>query len=730
MKQSFEPDLFFDERTGDLDLGAIRQALRRKRHWIIWPTLATFLCVGIFVMITKPVYTAEAQVLLENQESFLTRPQRAEIPSENATNLDPESVASQVQLITSRDIARRAIKKLGLIGDPEFDPLAKGIGAISRMLILFGLKRDPTGLPPEDRVVDSFLRHLTVFSPTKTRVLTIEFRSRDPNLAARAANEIVALYLEMQSDAKRTRAKAAAASLATQIVALRSQLTTAADKVEHYRTSFGLLAGSNNMTIAGQQLADLNGELSKARTAEADAQAKAALVRELIREGRISEIADVANNDLVRRIAEQRVAAKAQLASESRTLLPAHPRIQALKAQISDLDAQLRIAVRKTAAALENNARFAAGRVANLETAVNQQKLAVARSNTDEVHLHELERVARALRDQLDSSMGKYQEALAREDSPATPADARMINRAAPPDHPSFPKKIPMLVFGTVAAFILSAAAVIGSELLAGQTTPPSKPPIRRPQVVGDDPPRPSQHSPLLDRLKDFDGPSAEIRPNLAEADLSDEAADVPATDAPPETQDMPSVSGRGARIVTTSVAESDAATEALIAFARSLTQEGRAIIIDLDAKNGQLSSLVRSDTGSAANSGERTAGLTDLLAGSVTFAEAICRDATSRLHFISFGSADDFDPTDLDLVLDALAQTYDFILLAASGVHASGTAKSLASYADFVVLVGAGDVARESCDEAVRELIEAGALEVAIIGGGRKQEVPELNVA
>ena len=726
MNQPFEPDVSFDERTSELDLGALRRALVRKKHWILWPTLAAFVGIGLYVMIIKPMYTGEVQVLLENQESFLTRPQRVEMPSETATNLDAELVGSQVQLVTSRDIARRAIEKLGLVGDPEFDPAAKGIGAISRALILFGLMRDPTRLAPEDRVVDIFAERLSVFSPTKTHVLTVQFRSHDPDMAARAANEVVALYLETQSDAKRQRAKAAAVSLAAQIAELRSKLTVAADAVERYRTTSGLLAGTNNMTISGQQLADLNGELSKARTAQADAQAKAALIREMIRAGRISDVADVANNDLVRRIAEQAVAAKAQLAFESRTLLPGHPRIKELMAQIADLDAQLRAAVATTARALENNARIAAARVANLETAIDQQKGTVARANADEVPLHELERVAQALRDQLDASMAKYQEALARETSPATPADARIIARAVPPDQPSFPKKIPMLVFGTIAAFVLSTAAVISSELLASSPGPSPQPPIQQPRAIGEFAP---QTASLLDRLRDFGRSPSHIRRSFTKGDASDETAEPPAMQASSKIFATGTTQGRGARIVATSVAASEAAAAALLAFARSLTQEGRPIVIDLDARGSEFVGLLQSDDEPASKVDAKLVGLTHLLTGSASFAEVIHRDAVSRLHFITFGSAAEFDPADLDLVLEALAQTYDFIVLAAPALAASETAKSLASYADFIVLVGAGE-AKERCEAAYGALIEAGAQEVMVIGNTGKQESQALHVA
>ncbi|MGC2141246.1 MAG: GumC family protein, partial [Methylovirgula sp.] len=340
MTQAFEPDAKSDERSIDLDLGTLGSAISAKRNWIIVPTALAFLLSAAFVTVVKPSYTAEAEVLLENQENFFTSPGRSEVQPQQE-GLDTDLVGSQIQVITSTDLARRAVEQLGLVGNPEFDPYAKGLGVIPRLLALFHLARDPMQIPAEDRVIATFEQHLSAYSPLKTRAIIIQFSSHDPALATRATNAIADIYLGMNSSAKREIAKQAAVSLAAQIAELRIKVTHASDEVERYRASSGLLAGTNNMTISGQQLADLNGELSHARSDMADSQAKATLIREMLRQGRIAEVPDVANNDLIRRIAEQLVTAKAQLALESGALLPGHPRIKELNAEIANLEVQL-----------------------------------------------------------------------------------------------------------------------------------------------------------------------------------------------------------------------------------------------------------------------------------------------------------------------------------------------------------------------------------------------------
>ena len=470
------------EPTGEIDLRALGAALRRKARLLLTVALAACVLIAITVNVITARYTAQSQVLLENQETFFTRPDRVNVQQvDQVQQLDPEAVASQVQLIASRDIARQAIKQLGLEGNDEFDPK---INPVKRVLILLGLMADPTQETRDSRIVTAFLDKLVVYSPPKTRVIAIEFTSRDPELAARAANTVAMLYLKGQSEAKRQMAQQTADSLAAQTADLRARLVKADDAREQYRLQTGLLAGSNNMTVSGQQLADINTDLSKARTAQADAQAKAQMIRDLLKRGLAADVPDVINNDTVRRIAEQRVQVEGQLALESRTLLPGHPRIKALAAQVEEYDRALKGAAKQAATTLENEATIAASRVKNLETVLAQQKTLAGTDNVDEVHLRTLERAADSLKDQLESSTTKYQEALARASSDATPADARVIQRAVPPQDPSFPKKLPFIAFGTLAALALAIGFVAIGEMMGGAE--PAMAPVARRDVEPD----------------------------------------------------------------------------------------------------------------------------------------------------------------------------------------------------------------------------------------------------
>ena len=70
--------------------------------------------------VISPRYTGVAKVLLENQESYFTRPDKAS--ADPSANFDPEGVQSQAETVATTELARQAVDKLGLSERAEFNP--------------------------------------------------------------------------------------------------------------------------------------------------------------------------------------------------------------------------------------------------------------------------------------------------------------------------------------------------------------------------------------------------------------------------------------------------------------------------------------------------------------------------------------------------------------------------------------------------------------------------------
>ncbi|MGY3358506.1 succinoglycan biosynthesis transport protein ExoP [Bradyrhizobium sp. GM0.4] len=455
--------------SGDIDLHALGAALARKRGWIIVPTVLALVAFIAIVNLITPRYKSESRILIDGRENVFLRPNSDRAEERQA--LDAEAVTSQVQLVLSRDLAREIIKKNKLAERPEFDPVLQGVSPLKSLAALVGIGRDPFSMTPEERVLDAYYERLQAYAVDKSRVIVIEFQSADPDLAVRVANSIADGYLVLQQDARQDQARNASQWYAGRIDELRRNVSEAEAKAEDFRSKSSLFVGTNNTTLSNQQMGEVNTQLNNARALKADAESKARLIREMIQSGKPIESSEILNSESMRTPSQQRVALRAQLAEQSSTLLGNHPRIKELKAQLADLDTQIRDEAAKLARTLENDARAASGRVQELSASLEQLKKQATATNGQDVQLRALEREAKAQRDLLETYLAKYREANTRETIDTAPTDGRIISRAVVSNTPAYPKKLPIVLIATIATLLLSSGVVVTGELLR-QTAP------------------------------------------------------------------------------------------------------------------------------------------------------------------------------------------------------------------------------------------------------------------
>ena len=201
----------------------------------------------------------------------------------------------------------------------------------------------------------------------------------------------------------------------------------------------------------------------------------------MLQSGKPIEASEVLNSELMRRLSEQRVTLLAQLAEQSSTLLDKHPRIKELRAQLNDLDRQIRDEASKMSRSLDSDARIAGGRVEGLSASLEQLKKQASSSNGQDVQLRALEREAKAQRDLLESYLAKYREANTRENIDAAPADGRIISRAIVSNTPAYPKKLPIVLIATLATLLLSSGVIVTGQLL--RVTAPAAQPRLHPRL-------------------------------------------------------------------------------------------------------------------------------------------------------------------------------------------------------------------------------------------------------
>ena len=676
--------------TGELDLSGLGATLWRKKWTVLRPTILVAVATLVVVQFITPRYQAESRVFIESRANIYLRP---DVDKDVQNPVDDEAVTSQVQIILSRDLAREVINKLKLGEKPEFDSALNGVSPIKAVLGLIGLGKDPLNMTPEERVLNSYYDRLTVTPVEKSRVINIDFLSQDPQLAAQVANAIADAYLTRQRQAKEEQAKTAAQWLSGEIDTMRQKVEEAEAKVEAFRAKSNLLVGNNNTTLSAQTLGDVNAQLAAARSQKADAEAKAKMIREMLRSGQPIESSDILNSELIRRLAEQRVTLRAQLAEQSATLLDNHPRIIELKAQIADLNNQIRAEAETIARSFENDAKLAGARLDTLTASLDQLKSQAATTNGDDVQLRALERDAKSQRDLLESYLAKYREATSRNSLKSTPG------RCAGD-----------LARHGVERSGLSEEIADGADRDLRHAVDQLRPDHDQGDSAAPVGPAPARTEPSV-------GASDAWAPRLAaianEPPRPPAAAGVPAGSIVSVADNLRHAGAAGERLAVFGAMPGINTSQTAIKLSRLLADNSSVVLVG----------LASGDTAIRGISNEPSApGLAELACGAASFGSIITKDKFSPLHLISAGQA----PVDRVGVLaapgmvtnfNALARAYDHLVVDA-GEAAGAEIDRISEVAAHAVLI-TDAVSNAATISARDRLLASGFGDVRILVGG-----------
>ena len=694
--------------NGEPDIRGLALVLWQKKTMILGVTLLAAAGAYLVVNAITPHYRSESRLLLEVRENVFMRAE-AEKGTSDRTVIDPEAVTSQIQVVLSRDLAHDVIKKEKLDQNPEFDST---FGVLNNLLAILGVGRDPNSLTKDERTLQSYYDRLNVYAIEKSRVIAVDFSSASPELAARVANSVAEIYLNTQQSAKQDQTRAAGNWLAVEIDKMRTKVAEAEAKVEEYRIKSNLFVGTNNTSLPNQQLTEINSQIAAARGQKADLEARARQLREQVRSGRPVESSDIANSESMRRLVEQRVALHSQLAEQSSTLLDQHPRIKELRAQIGEVDRQIKIDGERLARQLDNDAKVAGNRLETLTASLDTVKKLASQSNEQDVQLRALEREAKTQRDLLESYLVKYREASARDNINAAPPEARIISRATPAIKPAYPKKLPTVLIAAFAAFALAAGFTITGALLAPSPGSSSYaygyPPAGYAAPAFAPPPMPRMAPPSMPRMASPPLVPA-ANPGMAAMPA---AMPMPVGSVEQIAHNLRQAGDAGRRVTVVGAMRNAGTTYAAIMLARALAKRANVVLVDLAFGAPNLS-VISTDPNAP--------GIAELVRGTASFGDIITSDQNSNVHLVATGNVGN-DAAALSAspmlatVIEALMHSYNHVVIDV-GSAADVAIERFAPLAQRAVLVTA-DPANAATRAARERLMLAGFGDVMLLAG------------
>jgi capsular exopolysaccharide synthesis family protein len=430
-----------------------------RRHWRLAGVIAIGLplLTGLAMSRVAPVYTATG-TLLYAPVDFNPKLLRGVLETSQVTD---SLMASQSEVVRSLPAIDQMVGLVDFRGDPVFDPQA-GRAPLWRRWFgrLFGLPAwHPKPLTRRD-LIERVRASLRVSVPDGSQLLDVSFDSRSPALSAAAANAAMRVYLARQRDANLAVLDHAQAWLTRRAAATARSVEVLDVEIARARARAGTEHGSGAAPLTDQEAGQLTDSLAVAETDLATA--RAAMER-----GTGGMPAAAAQAAIAANVAPMRARAAelaSQLASLSGTEGPNYPAVRAARDALAALRGQIAAATARQMTASRLAVRADEARVATLESALAALRHRTATESIRAAPLASLEEQRSAERSLLRAQTEQI--GTLESQSVLTRPDARVISPATPPGSPSAPHSVLIVVGAVLLGLCLGGVAALAADAL------------------------------------------------------------------------------------------------------------------------------------------------------------------------------------------------------------------------------------------------------------------------
>jgi uncharacterized protein involved in exopolysaccharide biosynthesis/Mrp family chromosome partitioning ATPase len=463
----------------------------RRRRMAIFVTIAVLTVLPtVYGLLLEPAYTAVASVMIAPRDSRIM--DVGNLSSETVP--DAATLETQGDILQSRALIMATMEDLHLFSDPEFqadtDSDADSASLVpphaltewlpeslqswwKSVTAALGAAVDQSA--PEIPAVSEeqqereaaarvFAQNLDVTQSGKAYVLQASFTSTSPVKAAEIVNRLTDLYVERQLQDKLAATQKANLWLTDRLRTQQQEVLESERSAAELRSKYQFVAGKG-ASLTETRLDQLNRALIETRNAEAEKQAKLALISRLKAKGNgLDTIAEAIASPLISELHKQQAELIHQQADLAMTYGDNHPLAQVNREEMTRLSVRITDEIDRIVRGLQNELTVLATQEGTLEHDFEAAKAQSARDNEAGVHLEELEREAAAKRTLYETLLNRYQETRAQEG--ILQPDAQVISPAEIPSDPSTPSPIIFAAVGFTASTVFGCMLALLKEQL------------------------------------------------------------------------------------------------------------------------------------------------------------------------------------------------------------------------------------------------------------------------
>lgn len=648
-----------------------------KRKWsILGLVLAVGLLTAALVLSMTPIYRATAVVMFEAGKNQVVSIE--DVYAGAAGNR--EFMATQVEVVRSREVARKTVQALKLWEHPAFDPRDPQQGPLdaTRTAVLqwVGMAEAPQAVEwtPErlaEAVVEPFRNAVTVELQRNSQIARLSVETSDPALSARAANELARVFIENDLNARYEMTRQATNWLQERVTDLKEKVLESERALQAYRERTGIISaqGASQRGSSGQ-LDGLTARLIEARLKRADAEAAYNQVRNAAKGADLSEIPSVLRSPGIPEAKRNLQEIERKFTEVSQRYGPEHPRHIAALAELQAARTVFFDQQDVAIAGIQRVFEAAQAVEVEIEKALSQARGSVQTLNRSEFELGVLQREVESNREMYNMFMTRAKETSSTSDlqSPI----ARVVDAATRPEVPVKPRKSLIVLVAMLLALLVAAGAAVLLDQL-DKTLKTTDDVERKLQV------------PLLTTL-----------PLLAKADARRAASARLFAEQPNSVFSEAVRTARSGvllsaldeprrRLVVTSSLPGEGKSTFAINLALSLAQTHRTLLIDADMR--------RPSVAKALDLPPSASGLSNFVAGTRTLAECMQRVDGSSLFVMPSGP---LPPNPLELLssirfrerLEELGHQFEMIIFDSPPVELVSDALMLSAVSTGVIYV------------------------------------------
>ena len=411
------------------------------RKWIaIWVLLTTVLVTSIVSFVLPKTYKATTTLIINFKGADAVTGLMLPVP------LIPGYIATQVDILLSRNVALKVVDKLGIVNNAtakaQFEKATKGVGDIRHWF------------------AEQFTENLNVNPSQESSVIEVSYEGADPKFVAAMANTFAEAYIETNLELKIEPAKQAALWFDAQIKTLRQNVEQAQAKLSTFQQENGIAFADTRLDTDDTRLAELSSQLVAAQSQTYESSSRL----NQLKRGNIGESPDILSNSLIQGVKSQLVTAETKLADISQRLGENHPQYQAATLEVTNLKKLINTETAKTSSSIGQIARVSQQRENEIKSSLAQQKAQVLKLKDQHDQMAVLTR-------EVESSQRIYDNALLRfgqtnMEGQSGQTDVSVLNPAVPPNKHSSPKITINIILSMFLGALLALGFAFAAEML------------------------------------------------------------------------------------------------------------------------------------------------------------------------------------------------------------------------------------------------------------------------